>query len=907
MKARERTSEMYSVSRSKLSIISSTLGVLLSICSALIAQDSHSIHPTFPFLDKNNRNVLSSGQAVSTMNSCGACHDTGYIESHSFHVDLGLREFGKSGKTKGGRPWDLSPGLFGKWSPNIYRTLAPKDEQQIDLGTADWVRIFGARHVGGGPAVRSRDGQRLTSLEISAADSETLSRNPETDELEAWDWQKSGLVEMNCFLCHLSNPNNEARITELQSGNFELGNTATLLGTGLVEKKEEGWRWNSTAFDQSGNVKSDFLTPQNPDDNNCGLCHGLTSVDRETPLVTNGCEPGYWSTETTGQIISPQRLMDSGVNLAGKKDLSRSWDIHSERLLECVDCHFSVNNPIYYQESEASRPAHLKFDARRMDLKDYLIRPSHQFAKGRASQAAGLNATIGSCESCHEATAIHDWLPYKERHFNALSCESCHIPKLHAPARQVYDWTVVTPEGKPRLECRGIEGEPGSSRALITGFEPVLLPRREVDGGTRLAPYNLITSWYWVHGETPRPVRLQDLQDIYLDEENYHQEVIALLDTNSDRTLSDDELVLNTAGKSDVIKKRLEALGLQNVRIMGEIEPFGIHHNVTHGDWALKECTACHSDESRVNRPFILSDHHPKGVEPRFVWANDIVLNGKIEEHGQGALVYKPASRSGSLFILGHDRIPWLHWAGFSSFILVMIGIVVHGGVRVVMARRNRPNHVSVKRVYMYTAYERFWHWLQALAIIALILTGLVIHSPLTFKFLDFESAVSIHNIVGFILLANAFLAAFYHIAGGQIQQYLPEPKGFFSQAIQQTIFYMRGIFKSEAHPFEKNPQKKLNPLQKITYLMILNVLLPVQVLSGIVIWGAQRWPSLTANLGGLPVLIPLHSLAAWLFAAFLIVHIYLTTTGHTPTSNIKAMIVGWDEVVLHKQNRSSK
>jgi hypothetical protein len=30
--------------------------------------------------------------------------------------------------------------------------------------------------------------------------------------------------------------------------------------------------------------------------------------------------------------------------------------------------------------------------------------------------------------------------------------------------------------------------------------------------------------------------------------------------------------------------------------------------------------------------------------------------------------------------------------------------------------------------------------------------------------------------------------------------------------------------------------------------------------------------------------------------------HVYLTTTGSTATSNIKSMIIGWDEVEVHQQ-----
>jgi len=38
--------------------------------------------------------------------------------------------------------------------------------------------------------------------------------------------------------------------------------------------------------------------------------------------------------------------------------------------------------------------------------------------------------------------------------------------------------------------------------------------------------------------------------------------------------------------------------------------------------------------------------------------------------------------------------------------------------------------------------------------------------------------------------------------------------------------------------------------------------------------------------------------LGAWLFTAFIIMHVYLTTTsGHYPLDGIKAMITGWEEV----------
>jgi Ni/Fe-hydrogenase b-type cytochrome subunit len=202
-----------------------------------------------------------------------------------------------------------------------------------------------------------------------------------------------------------------------------------------------------------------------------------------------------------------------------------------------------------------------------------------------------------------------------------------------------------------------------------------------------------------------------------------------------------------------------------------------------------------------------------------------------------------------------------------------------------------------MKYVYFYKVYERIWHWIQALAIVGLLLTGLEIHLPDHLRIFGFASAISIHNVLGFVLAGNALLALFYHLATGEIRQFVPKPQNFVATAVRQAKYYIGGIFRNEPHPMERTPQAKLNPLQKITYLIILNVLLPLQVISGLLIWGAQSWTTAVDSVGGLPMLAKIHTLTAWLFAAFLIMHIYLTTTGATPLAHIRAMVSGWDKV----------
>jgi len=236
-----------------------------------------------------------------------------------------------------------------------------------------------------------------------------------------------------------------------------------------------------------------------------------------------------------------------------------------------------------------------------------------------------------------------------------------------------------------------------------------------------------------------------------------------------------------------------------------------------------------------------------------------------------------------------------------------MLAVVGHGGLRVWSAKQGIKADHKTKKVYMYTFYERLWHWLQTFSIVILAITGLIIHKPELFGFINLGGVVLTHNVIAAILAVNAVLALFYNLVSGDIQRFIPQPQGFFNQMVVQIKYYVQGIFKGEEHPFEKTREKRLNPLQKITYFGILNVLLPLQGLTGILIWGAQQWPELAEKLGGLSFLAPFHSLIAWLFISFIFAHVYLTTTGPTPLAGIKAMMMGWEDVETHPRKKSEK
>ncbi|MGW8225661.1 MAG: cytochrome b/b6 domain-containing protein, partial [Anaerolineales bacterium] len=753
----------------------------------------------------------------------------------------------------------------------------------------------------GGPATTSQDGTPLVDLVPGTADLQTSILDEDSDQLVPWDWDESGVVEMNCFLCHTPAPDADARAEAIHAGEFKWANTATLLGSGIVDKNGDQYQWNENAFQANGELEPEYINIQDPTNENCGQCHGLVHDDLDEPLVTGGCVPERRRTVTTGQIIAGQKMSDSGMNLAEKETLSRSWDIHAERLVNCTDCHFSLNNPVYYQEDENNRPEHLLFDPRRIELGEYLKEPIHQFARGQSAQSnisPELVDTMRRCESCHSTESGHEWLPYPERHFESMSCESCHIPKLYSNALAQLDYTALDINAEPLKDCRGIDGDPTSMSSLITGFEPVLLPRQDVDGNIKLAPYNLVSSWYWIYGDPARPVRLQDLEAAYYDGDDYHADILAVFDGDGDGQLASSELVIDNPEKESAVTQRLQDVGVENPRIVGDIQPYSINHDVANGEWVTKDCEECHGAESRVYQPFKLASYLPGGKMPEFAPGSNIQATGELfldEESGE--LYYLPQAEDENFYILGHDNVNWVDLIGSLVFLGVVLAISVHAGLRFYASLRQKPAQPELKQVYMYSVYERLWHWLQTFVILLLLFTGLIIHRPDTFGIFSFRYVVLTHNILAVILAVNAGLSLFYHLASGEIKQYLPRPRGFFDQAFEQAIFYLRGIFKGAEHPFEKTPEKKLNPLQQITYFGILNVLLPLIGISGILMWGSQYFPEISARIGGLTYLAPFHTLIAWLFASFIVAHVYLTTTGPTPLASIRAMMVGWDEI----------
>lgn len=699
-----------------------------------------------------------------------------------------------------------------------------------------------------------------------------------------------------CYVCHSDGANWKAYQQAYAQGS-KWADTALLLGSGVVEKTDKGWKWNADAFWPDGRLKSDYVDIHRPTNANCAQCHGVVHTDMKSPLIINKVGESEWQTFTTGVVVSPQKISFSGMDIVGKEKLTYAWDVHAERGLQCVDCHTSANSPRARRASEL--PSYLTFEPRHPSPGEFLKEPSHILTKE-------------NCESCHDPVASHkDWLPYLKLHMSKVACETCHVPHLYGPAAETVDKTVVLPNGEEKVVYRGVEAtaqapegadtaEPFTVSHVVKGYEPAVL-KRNSDG--KLAPYNLITTFQWVYKKDGKdaPISADAVKKAWMpDGKTYAADVVKAFDANKDGKLTADELVIDSQAKEQVIAKRLADLGFSGAHIVGVVKAYPIHHGVVQSDFALNNCQACHGEDSRIGKSLELAAFVPAGAQVSFN-DNDLNGSGKVEVK-DGKVLYQPSNNLDKVYVAGYHHIWWIDLIGVLAFIGTLLGVSFHGALRYVAAKKHHPHHGKTRREYLYTGAERFWHWTQMASIILLLLIGLAIHEPEWFGIAGakFRYLVFLHTVFGWILVINFLLAMYYFIAIGYIGQFIPNPKGYIQRAIKQAKFYLSGIFKGEPHPFTKSYWNKLNPLQRMAYFGLIFFLLPVQMITGLWLWAAGIWPQTVTQLLGsetMTYVAATHTLDAWLIAAFVVGHVYLTTTGHGIFDYIVAMITGWEDV----------
>ena len=200
---------------------------------------------------------------------------------------------------------------------------------------------------------------------------------------------------------------------------------------------------------------------------------------------------------------------------------------------------------------------------------------------------------------------------------------------------------------------------------------------------------------------------------------------------------------------------------------------------------------------------------------------------------------------------------------------------------------------MTTRRVMVFSRFERFWHWAQVGLIFTLLFSGFAVRG--LHHMVDFETAVTVHTWAAIALILLWVFAIFWHLTTGTWKHYLPTTQGLWRVA----RFYAYGIFKGERHPYRKAYWRKHNPLQALAYLGLKLVLFPVIWLSGLAYLLYSFWEGIPNAGVALGWVATVHLLAAYAILAFVVIHIYLLTTGHSFVEHVKPMLTGFDEVDL--------
>ncbi len=208
--------------------------------------------------------------------------------------------------------------------------------------------------------------------------------------------------------------------------------------------------------------------------------------------------------------------------------------------------------------------------------------------------------------------------------------------------------------------------------------------------------------------------------------------------------------------------------------------------------------------------------------------------------------------------------------------------------------------------VYVTPMPVRIWHWLNAFGIVTLCATGLQIRFPEYLPiFGTYKAAIRLHNTAGAVVSISYMLWLGYYlvVAKSLIKLYVPTLEDLKSGIIRQAYFYFLTYFLGRPNPHRTKPDNKFNPMQKAAYLIIMLVLLPLVIVSGAFLMYIAPLRELFLLLGGIKMLVSAHFLLSCCFTAFLFVHIYLATLGHTPLAHFKPMWNGWEEEVIEDDN----
>jgi thiosulfate reductase cytochrome b subunit len=199
------------------------------------------------------------------------------------------------------------------------------------------------------------------------------------------------------------------------------------------------------------------------------------------------------------------------------------------------------------------------------------------------------------------------------------------------------------------------------------------------------------------------------------------------------------------------------------------------------------------------------------------------------------------------------------------------------------------------KKLYLYPLWLRIWHGINALGILLLIFSGISLHYSDRGAFLlNFERAITVHNVAGFIVTISYFLFVFGNILTKNGKYYRVKTKGLSKRLTKQIQYYISGMFKGEESPFPISEKRKFNPLQKYSYIFTMYLFLPILIVTGIALFFPEMIIEQVFRISGIMLTAIIHGVIGFLVFVFLLIHLYVASMGKPPGKNYKSIITGW-------------
>ena len=210
--------------------------------------------------------------------------------------------------------------------------------------------------------------------------------------------------------------------------------------------------------------------------------------------------------------------------------------------------------------------------------------------------------------------------------------------------------------------------------------------------------------------------------------------------------------------------------------------------------------------------------------------------------------------------------------------------------------------------VYVFEAPVRIWHWVHALSVVVLAVTGYLIANPLP----SIGGEASEHFLMGNLRLIH-FIAGYVFTIGFAVRIYW----GFVGNKYSRELLYIpfwraawwRGVFEEIKYYLflrGKTPRSLAhNPLAHAAMWLFNTVLGLFMIVTGFALYseglGLGSWADTLFGwaiplLGGSQATRMWHILGMWLFIAFSIIHIYMAIRADImrKQSSVSTIISGW-------------